>query len=639
MVGFDSFRGEADGGDGARLGGVAALMRRPIERCSEPTGFVLAFAVTFVPAPGLAQRRPPRPISFSRRLQGNPVTPPRFQQLGQATPPGNQPPPTNAFVAPSRIGATPNYGSLTGLGEGDSGYNYDEHPEKQEKEARGAARCGRFPIDHDVRAGAELRPAAAAAAAFCRCKQPLPEVYPKNAARRPGAIIGPPPEDLPINNPPAEVHPLSAANRPGAALTVPPIQYFDYSAATPAPTLLPLNTFAPGTLPQRPLPFASNDPFAPVGVRAGSFVLLPSVDLSGGYSTNPGHGSPTGPPSAYFVAAPELQVASDWERHALTADILGSYSEYTSGSLVPSLNVPFLNSKIDGRIDVTRDTQILLENRFIVATDNPGSPNLQTELAKLPINQDVGGTLGLAQEINRLTFTLKGTIDRATYDPSLLTNGQYSTNADRNFDQYAAIMRVGYEIDPGMKPFLEVQEDQRIHDEEFDRNDLQRNSTGTSVKVGSVVDLFGTLTGEMAIGYLERRYQDPTLPNITGPIAVGTLIWQATALTTAKLTAASQVYETTVDNASGDFTHDFNLEVDHAFRTWLIGILKLGYGTDDYAGSGLTDNRYFVSIGATYKLNREWWLRTELRQDWQTASQPGNSYTATSILLGLRWQR
>ena len=607
------------------------------------TGFVLAFAVTFLPAPGLAQTTTATTDLLQPSLQGNPVTPPRFQQLGQATPPGNQAPPTNAFVAPSRIGATPNYGSPSGLGEGDTGYDSMNTP-KSKRKKRAAQRAA---------AGSQSTTTFAPVPNYALppplppplpLQTPLPEVYPKNAARRPGAIIGPPPEDLPINNPPAEVHPLSAANRPGAALTVPPIQYFDYSATTPAPTLLPLNTFAPGTLPQRPLPFASNDPFAPVGIRAGSFLLLPSVDLSGGYSTNPGHVSPTGPPSAYFVAAPELQVASDWERHALTADILGSYTEYASGSLLPSLNVPFLNSKIDGRIDVTRDTQILLENRFIVATDNPGSPNLQSPnlqapLAKLPINQDVGGTLGLAQEINRLTFTLKGTIDRATYDPSLLTNGQYSTNADRNFDQYAAIMRVGYEIDPGMKPFLEVQEDQRIHDEEFDRNGLQRDSTGTSVKVGSVVDLFGTLTGEMAIGYLERRYQDPTLPNITGPIAAGTLIWQATALTTAKLTAASQVYETTVDNASGDFTHDFNLEVDHAFRTWLIGILKLGYGTDDYAGSGLTDNRYFVSIGATYKLNREWWLRTELRQDWQTASQPGNSYTATSILLGLRWQR
>jgi len=628
----------------------ALAARRPLatngRTALSVTGLVLASAIGLAPSPGRAQTTSSTTATtdlLQPSLQGNPATPPRFAQPGRAMPSGNQAPPTNAFMAPSRIGATPIYGSPTGLGEGDTGYDSMNTPKSKRKKraAQRAAAGSQSTTTFTPVPTFALPPPPPAAPPQ---QLPLPEVYPKNAARRPGAIIPPPPDELPISNPPAEVHPLSAANRRGAALAVPPPEYYDSSAATPAPTLPPLNTFAPGTLPQRPLPIGSNDPYAPVGVRAGSFLLLPSVDLSAGYSTNPGHGSPTGPPSWYFVAAPELQVASDWERHALTADILGSYTEYASGSLVPSLNVPFLNSKIDGRIDVTRDTQILLENRVIVATDNPGSPNLknpnlQAPLAKLPINQDVGGTLGLAQEINRLTFTLKGTIDRATYDPSLLTNGQYSTNADRNFDQYAAIARVGYEIDPGMKPFLEVQEDQRIHDEEFDRNDLQRDSTGTTVKLGTAVDLFGTLTGEMAIGYLERRYQDPTLPNITGPIAVGTLIWQATALTTAKLTAASQVYETTVDNASGDFTHDFNLEVDHAFRTWLIGILKLGYGTDDYAGSGLTDNRYFVSIGATYKLNREWWLRAELREDWQTASQPGNSFTATSILLGLRWQR
>lgn len=613
------------------------LVRR--QRALHVTGFALVVTIWLVPMPGAAQTPSSNGDLLQPSLQGNPNAPPRFQPSGQEAPPsGNQAPPTNAFMAPSRIGATPTYGSLNGSGEGDTGYDSTNTP-KSKKKKRAAQRAAAGP-----QSNATFTPVPTFAPPLpppppSPLQTPLPEVYPKNAARRPGAIIPPPPDELPINNPPAEVHPLSAANRPGAVLPVPPIEYFDYSASTPAPTLPPLNSFPLGVLPQKQLPIGTSDPHAAVGIRAGSFLLLPSVDLSASYSTNPGHGSPTGPASAYFVAAPELQVASDWERHALTADILGSYTEYASNSLVPSLNVPFLNSKIDGRIDVTRDTQILLENRIIVSTDNPGSPNLQTELAKLPINQDIGGTLGLAQQFNRLSFSLKGTIDRATYDPSLLTNGQYSTNDDRNFDQYAAILRVGYEIDPGMKPFLEVQEDQRIHDEQFDRNGLQRDSTGTSVKLGSVVDLFGTLTGEMAFGYLERNYQDSTLPNINGPFAAGTLIWQATALTTAKLTAASQVYETTVDNASGDFTHDFNLEVDHAFRTWLIGILKLGYGTDDYAGSGLTDNRYFVSIGAIYKFNREWQLRTELREDWQTASQPGNSFTATSILLGLRWQR
>ena len=155
-------------------------------------------------------------------------------------------------------------------------------------------------------------------------------------------------------------------------------------------------------------------------------------------------------------------------------------------------------------------------------------------------------------------------------------------------------MRVGYEIDPGLKPFVEVAADARVHDEQYDRNDWSAIRVGASVKVGGAVDLFGSLTGEMAVGYLQRDYQDPTLPNVGGVIGDGSLIWQATPLTTAKLTATSQVYETVVDGASGRVQPRHRLEVDHAFLTWLIGTWKAGYGNDNYVGSALTDNRYFT---------------------------------------------
>lgn len=571
-------------------------------------------------------------------LDGNPATPPRFQPRGQATPPsGNQAPPSGAFTASSPIGAVPTYGSPSGSGAGTTGFDSQNTPrrKKRARAGRGGAAPEPTTTFTPVPTFGPPEPPPPPAPPL---QTPPPEVYPRNAAARIGAILPPPPDEPPLSNPPAEVHPLAAALRPGAVLPIPPPEYFDYSASTPPPTLPPPNTFPLGMLPQKPLPIAAPDPYAALGIRAGSFLLLPSLDLSGGYNSSPEHLSGT-PGSSFFVAAPELQVRSDWERHSLTADISGSYTWYGADDLVPSLNVPYLNSKIDGRIDVSRDTQILLENRVIVATDNPGSPNNLTQLAQLPPNTDVGGTLGVNQQFNRLTFTLKGTIDRATYDESVLTDGQTASNADRNFDQYAGILRVGYELDPGLKPFVEVEGDERIHDEEYDRNGLQRDSVGSSVKVGSAVDLFGSLTGEMAIGYLERSYQDPTLPNISGLIGDGTLIWQATALTTAKLTAASQVYETVVDGASGEFSRDVNLQVDHAFRSWLIGTVKAGFGTDEYVGSGLNDYRYFLSIGLTYKFTREWQIRTEIREDWQTATQPGFSYTGTSFLLGLRWQR
>jgi hypothetical protein len=49
--------------------------------------------------------------------------------------------------------------------------------------------------------------------------------------------------------------------------------------------------------------------------------------------------------------------------------------------------------------------------------------------------------------------------------------------------------------------------------------------------------------------------------------------------------------------------------------------------------------RWFASVGAVYKLTREWQLNATVRQDWQIATQPTFTYNATSVLLGVRVQR
>ena len=564
----------------------------------------------------------------------------------------DQAPPSGMFTTPSRIGATPVYGSPPAFGAGDTGYD-STNTGKNKQPA--SAPQSTFPNQDIPETTFAPLPAPAPKPADKKKRTapatPAPaDVQPAKAASRPGAVLPAIPEALPVSNPPPEVHPLAAANRAGATLPVP--QTFDVyqlnananaPAALPktpalapaAPTALPSNLLPFGVLPQRPLPLAEGDAYAPLGMRAGSFVLLPSVDLSGGYTTNASRGGAGSGSSAspYFVGMPELQAVSDWERHSLTADIVGSYTEYGE-NLVPSLNVPYFSSQVDGRIDVTRNTQIVVENRYLLSTDNPGSPNLQAQLARLPINTDLGGTIGLVQEFNRLSFALLGSYDAAQYDNSLLTDGEQVSNAARNLNQTSGILRLAYDLDPGLKPFVQVEDDTRTHNLQ-----PERNSTGTTVQVGGDVDLFGTLTGEMAGGWLVRSYDDPTMANISGFVANGSLTWQATPLTTAKLSAASEVYETTVLGASGQFTRDLNLEVDHAFLPWIIGILQTGYGTDNYVGSPLRDYRYFVSAGVTYKMTREVQLRTQVRQDWQIATQPGFGFSATSVLVGMRLQR
>jgi hypothetical protein len=586
-----------------------------------------------------AQTLPPTPDPGADLLQpsleGNPAPPPTFQPSPDASNPDAGLPPDTGRFAPSRIGATPIYGSPTGFGAGDTGFDSSDRPHsKRLVQQMPDTGTGVAAPDTTFEAVPGITPEVPPKPLVSPTRLP-PEVHPARAAARPGAILPDPSEPLPLSNPPSEVHPLAAANRPGGVLPLPlPIDY-EASASTPSPGTPPLNTLPLG-VPTRPLPIAGGDPYEQLGIKAGSFLILPAIELSTAYDTNPQH-LPGGKGSVYFVVAPELHVRSDWSSNSLTADITGTYTDYGT-QFSPSLNRPYFNSKIDGTFDVTRHTQIILENRVIVSTDNPGSPNISAGLSTLPIDTTVGGTLGVIQTFNRLSVSLKGTIDRSEYQNSSLTDGTSASNADRDFNQYAAILRAGYEIDPAMKPFIEISEDTRAYDLQFDSYGQQRGSNGTSAKIGADFDLFGSLTGEFAVGYLERFYVDP-LPNIGGFTADGSVIWQATGLTTAKLTAASTVSESVLPNVSGELSRDFNIEVDHALRRWLIATGTVGYGRDEYVGLDRDDSRYFVSAGFTYYFNRTVQLKGVVRHDWLTSNATGVAYNATSVLLGLRLQR
>ena len=380
-----------------------------------------------------------------------------------------------------------------------------------------------------------------------------------------------------------------------------------------------------------------DDPYAPLGIPAGAFDLFPAVELIGGYNTNPGH-EPGGSGAFFYTVAPELRVQSNWARHDFKADLRGSYIGYSPDE-TPALSRPYFNGKLDGRVDVTHDTRIDLGTRVLISTDNPGSPNLQAGLAKLPIYVTGGGMIGLGQRFNRFDVSIKGDVSRTVYQESTLTDGSTASNDDRNFDQYAGTLRGAYELSPGLIPFVEVGADTRVHDLNSDFSGYQRNSNGLIAQVGAKFELTRLFTGEAALGYSQRVYEDPRLANIDGLIANASLLWSVSALTNVKLSATSSVGESTIPGVSGVFYRDIGVQVDHAFRRWLIGSLKLGYGNDNYVGLDRVDNRYSAGVGLTYKLNPSAQVKGEFRQDWLRSNAEGVDYTASVFTLGLRFQR
>ncbi len=377
------------------------------------------------------------------------------------------------------------------------------------------------------------------------------------------------------------------------------------------------------------------DAFEPIGLRVSTFVVKPAIAVTRGFDTNPSR-VPTGQGSWFTVVEPSLQVRSDWTRHSFGFNLRGSYSNFDTQ---PSLNRPLIDLISFGRWDITRLTAINTESRYLLSTDYPGSPNLPADIAKLPIYETYGGTVGLSHRISRLELSGKVSIDRTAYQDSQLTDGSTSSNHDRDYNQYGVRARASYELTPGFRPFVEVAADRRQHDLVVDRNGFQRDSRALTPRVGSTFELTRLLIGEISVGYLTRRYDDPALQDLTGVVFDASLIWAMTGLTTVTLTGTSRGEEVVVAGVSGALRRDVAVQVDHAFRRWLIGTLRFGYGFDEYLGNGRNDTRSSIGATITYKLNREFWLKGEYRYDQLRSNAANVDYDANVFLIGLKLQR
>ena len=525
-------------------------------------------------------------------------------------------------LAPRQIAGSPGSTAL----DPDAGFDPNSDPRKRKTDQPAESRIGKVPTYGLPAANG----ASDSGYDSLNRKRRQTKYYPGQAKPKKPAGPGSPPPKMP---------PLNAVGQ--LRLSIPPSETANKQPLPPA-----MAGAVPGQ-PQRRRLKIDDDPFGAVGDYAGSFLVKSAVEVSSGYDSNPGRLSqPRSLP--FWVVAPEFLAVSDWERHAVVADLRGSFTGY-GGSLPATLdgqpnsaptNIdrPDFTGHVDGRLDVTRDFDLTGQARLRVATDNPGSPNIQAGLARYPVYATFGSTVGFDQRFNRLQVSAGATVDRTVYQNSTLTDGETSSNDDRNFNQVGGIGRVAYELKPGLKPFVEVEGDTRVHDLPIDRSGFARDSNGGYAKGGTSFEFTRLLTGEVAVGWSERSYTDPRLNRLQGLLTTASLVWSATPLTTVRFFSDTQINETTLANTSGVLVHTYSFEVDHDFRRWLTGIGKFTYGTYDYQGDNRSDRTYSIEGDLIYKMTRNLWIKGTLRQDMLESNVPLASSKATVAMLGVRLQ-
>lgn len=378
-----------------------------------------------------------------------------------------------------------------------------------------------------------------------------------------------------------------------------------------------------------------DEPFGPVGVRAGAFLLRPGIELQTGHDSN-AQKVVNGQGSWFNTVNGQLQAQSQWQRHELLLDLRGSYTAYND---VEGLDKPELLASLKGRIDVSTLSRIELESKFGLTTQFPSSPDAVAAVRRQPNVYSFAQTAAWVQRFNRFEATIGAGIERNLYQDAELTNGTTLSLEDRNYNEYSARLRGAYEWSPDTRPFVEASLDRRERDLPVDFSGLARDSNGYVLRAGITLGRKERLSGEFSVGFAHRSYADPSLRDVQGMIYDASLVWLATGLTTFKFNATSGIEETAVPGASGVLRHDVKFTVEHALRRWLVASASIGWLREDYVGANITNDYLRSALSLTYSLNRSLALKAEYRNEQLDASTPGTDYTANIWLLGIRLQR
>ena len=380
---------------------------------------------------------------------------------------------------------------------------------------------------------------------------------------------------------------------------------------------------------------AEDDPFAPTGVKWGSFVIRPSIEQGLTATTN-GDSSSAGTSALLSETALRFTAVSDWRENSATIDGYGLFRETVSGYRVHDAQ-----GRIEGQLNVDLDNELraIAKLGYDAVPETASSPNAIAGVSTQPLRQTIDGSLGVEKAVGKMQYTLTGAVSHDFYGDAELSDGTTLSQKDQDNTLYTATLRTGYEISPALTPFTEIEVGRRAYDQRIDNEGFERSSTRLGARAGLQLDMGEKLSGEFSAGWLREAIDDKSLEAISGATVNADLKWSPERGTTIGLTGKTTVETTTTAGESGDILYSGRLTAERQIRANLTANAALGLDWRDYVGIDGHDRILSAETGLTWWLNRYAGLTSRVRTEKLTSNLPGRDYTANSIYLGLKVQR
>ncbi|MEM6665273.1 MAG: outer membrane beta-barrel protein [Pseudomonadota bacterium] len=375
------------------------------------------------------------------------------------------------------------------------------------------------------------------------------------------------------------------------------------------------------------------DPYAPLGVRIGSFRLFPAIEFLAGGQRETGNGSRG--EGTFSRISPEVRLESDWTRHSFETELRGSVSRFTDS---PGTDEETFQALARGRIDVTGNTRIELEAQYDRERVIRGDTGAPETVAEGPFLHTRRLFAALEHRFNRLTGRVSVETEQTDYENARTRAGVGIDNGALDFRTDEVRLRVSYEISPKTEIFVEGFADREIRDRKRDALGQLRGAEGRGGSLGATWRPTAKLELNGSVGIERRDARARGVEATTAAIFDSSLVWTPSALTTVTATAVGDLTTTNEAGQSAVTSRDYGLTVDHQLTRQIALTGGLLYGTDDFKATGREDERFEANARASYAFNRHLLFIAEARHTITESSDTDQDEDTTEFGVGLRVQ-
>lgn len=383
-----------------------------------------------------------------------------------------------------------------------------------------------------------------------------------------------------------------------------------------------------------PVASSAQDRGRPDGIRAGAFIIQPSITVGESYQSNMFLEDSGVTDTFLTTIAPSLTIESNWNRHALRLEAgseLGFFSHDSDDDYID------YNADLSGVLDITRRAHISGGFGYTHGHEARGTVDVPGTAAE-PVEFDrfSGDILGEVSS-GRFRFQAFANTRLLDFDDVRLIGGGVGNEDDRDRFELETGVEVGYSVRSGYEAFIRGSYLVTDYDNALDDDGVDRDSTGFRVLGGLKVDLTRLIEASVGVGYYERFYDDSTLDDEGGFAMDAEIDWSVTPITSISFSASSDILATTLTGASGATTTSGEIGLSHELRRNLTLQAFGGLTYIDYDGISRDDQIYSAGLGAEWKMTRRLTLIPSYDFQLRDSNAAGLDFTDHRVTLSLSY--